>query len=93
MRGFPCPKCGSSSSVTETRALRGALRRRRRCENFTCDQRFTTYEVFAANARRRVNDMALVSTHKLEELMQLLKSFSPVPLVAEDDPAVVDYLW
>ena len=46
--GVCCPTCGSTeSSVKDSRGILGAVRRRRRCE--TCGERFTTYEISAAD--------------------------------------------
>jgi len=40
----PCPACGANrNSVTDSRASRGTVRRRRYCDN--CNHRWTTYEV------------------------------------------------
>jgi transcriptional regulator NrdR family protein len=44
--GFLCPKCGSSTQVTDSRqAPGGTVRRRRRCLSAACHERFSTYEV------------------------------------------------
>ena len=45
-----CPTCGGDTTVSETRAARHALRRRRVCSS--CKQRFTTLEQVAPPAIR-----------------------------------------
>jgi transcriptional regulator NrdR family protein len=44
MSQYQCPECQASSSVIETRAASGNLRRRRKCPN---GHRFSTMEVAA----------------------------------------------
>ena len=73
--GFPCPKCGHRTGVTDSRPdSNGGIRRRRRCR---CGLRFTTREVtddvislpgsLATRLRVRVDRMGTL----LEELKAL----------------------
>lgn len=47
MSADPCPACGDErSSVTDSRPVNGAIRRRRSCR--ACGERYTTYETLQA---------------------------------------------
>ena len=55
--GIPCPECGSSSGVTDSRPVaampiigKPAIRRRRAC--MKCDHRWTTYETAESDLSR-----------------------------------------
>ena len=41
----PCPKCGKSSGVLESRQTHDHTYRRRECQNFKCQHKWTTYEI------------------------------------------------
>src|SRR4026209_2442857 len=56
--GTRCPRCGSDTSVLETRANRGSLRRRRRCLH--CPGRVTTIEL-AAPDYSKLNTTELIA--------------------------------
>lgn len=46
--GIRCPKCGRDSCVMDSRPVetKGTIRRRRKCLNYRCKKRFTTYEIY-----------------------------------------------
>lgn len=44
----PCPKCGGSSRVSDTRRTKRAVRRQRRCANRKCGHEFATREAVHA---------------------------------------------
>ncbi len=74
-----CPKCGSPTTVTETRDTKAGSRRRRRCMKIACDYRLTTVEIVIHGGGKLPRDhstpignVALVSTSKLDKLERLV---------------------
>lgn len=56
-----CPKCGTDSSVVETRHVEpGMNRRRRACDDLTCGYRFTTLELPVESSRHYTNAVVVV---------------------------------
>lgn len=46
MSSYPCPVCGASTQVKDSRHNNaGGIRRRRQCMSDKCDKRFTTHEI------------------------------------------------
>jgi hypothetical protein len=73
-----CPRCGSDTNVTETRAVGTSRTRRRRiCSAADCPERFTTVEFIWRGKRGPTPEMLPVSSKKLKTaLSELLAALS-----------------
>lgn len=67
-RGIRCLLCGSLTGVTETRANRGSLRRRRKCLAIGCPGRLSTVEMVApVYSKLKTNTTNLVAVPRSDD--------------------------
>ena len=59
-----CPSCKSPTSVRETRSTGNYLRRRRICDNISCNKRVTTIEAIVSG--QHGGDVVIISMRDLE---------------------------
>lgn len=55
-----CPRCSSETSIAETRAVPGGIRRRRHCDNAQCGHRISTVEAIVPTGRRHATPRIVV---------------------------------